>query len=114
VALIPVDRAQVGMVLATGVTDKRGRLLIPEGKELTDRYLECLPMWGVTHVEVEGDEVGGEEEGSVEAEPWAVSKATELVDQHFLLANRSHPLMQELAEVCIERRAREIQKEGQS
>jgi len=114
VALIPVERAQVGMILAEGVTDRRGRLLIPPGKELTERYLDSLPMWGVTHVEIEGDAAGMEEEAMEEVEPWAVSKAMEVVDNHFILANRSHPVMKELADVCVRRRAQAIQKEGPS
>ena len=83
-ALIPVERAQVGMVLAEGVTDRRGRLLIPAGKEITERYLDSLPMWGVTHVEIEGEDTGSEDEVAEAAEPWAVSKAMEVVDDHFM------------------------------
>jgi hypothetical protein len=111
--LIPVERAKVGMVLAMGVTDRRGRLLIPAGNDLSEKYLECLLMWGVTHVEVEGDGPGDQGENIEVAEPWAVSRAMEMVDKHFLLANRSHPVMKELSAICVQRKAREIQKEGQ-
>lgn len=113
-ALIPVERAQIGMILAEGVVDRRGRLLIPAGKEITERYLDSLPMWGVTHVEIEGEDAGSPDEGAEEAEPWAVSKAMEVVNDHFILANRSHPVMNELANLCIQRKAGEIQREGQS
>lgn len=111
-ALIPVERAQVGMVLAEGVTDRRGRLLIPAGKELTERYLDSLPMWGVTHVEVEGEDAGSEADALESLEPWAVTEATEQVDRHFALTNRSHPIMAELADICVQQRARDIQREG--
>ncbi len=109
--MIPVDRAQVGMVLASGITDRRGRLLIPAGKELSERYLECLPMWGVTHVDIEGEEPGAAEEGGEAAEPWAVNRAMEETGELFVLTNRSHPAMEELEAICIQRRAREIQRE---
>lgn len=100
------------MILAEGVTDRRGRLLIPAGRELTERYIDSLPMWGVTHVDVEGED-SGPDTGTLEAaEPWAVSLATERVDRHFILSNRSHPIMKELAEICVRRRALELQKEG--
>ena len=112
-ALIPVERAQVGMVLADAITDRRGRLLIPAGKELTERYLDSLPMWGITHVEVEGDDSGVEGEGVEEVEEWAMTRAREVVEEHFILANRSHPVVEQLAEICVQRRAREIQKEEQ-
>jgi hypothetical protein len=99
------------MVLVAGVTDLRGRLLIPAGRDLSEKYLECLPMWGVTHIEVEGDDPGRGDECVEAAEPWAVAQATEMVEDHFALANQSHPVMKELAEICVQRRARELQKE---
>ena len=113
-ASIPEERAQVGMTLAEGVTDRRGRLLIPAGKEITERYLDSLPMWGITHVVIEGEDAGSEDEIGEAAEPWAVSKAMEVVDDKFSLANRSHPVMKALVDLCIQRKAREIQREGQS
>jgi len=110
--LIPVDRAQVGMVLAEPIQDRRGRLLIPAGKELTERYLGSLPMWGVTHVDVEGAEDGETEDGGGAVEPWAISLARDELEQRFLLANRSHPVMKELLDICTRRRSRSIQKGG--
>ena len=110
--LIPVERAQVGMVLVARVTDRKGRLLIPAGNDLSEKNLECLPMWGVTHIEVEGDDSVRQTEGTEASEPWAVSLAEEAVDDHFQLTDRTHPFMKELAEVCVQRRACEIQKEG--
>ena len=114
-ALIAVEQAAVGMVLATEVTDRRGRMLIPAGKSLEEKYLNALPMWGVTHIEVEGDGPEGQDEGPAETvEPWALAKAQEVVEEHFALANRSHPVMKELEGICVQRRAVEIQKEAQS
>jgi hypothetical protein len=101
------------MVLVEGVTDLKGRLLIPAGKELTERYLESLPMWGVTTIDVEGDDTGAEESGVESAEPWAVEKATEFVEEHFQLSNPSHPVIAALMSICTQRRAVEVQKEGQ-
>lgn len=112
--MIPVERAQIGMVLTAGVTDLRGRLLIPEGKELTERYLECLPMWGVTSIEVEGDDMSPDGGGIETVEPWALEEAEEMAKAHFHLANETHPLMVALFPLCIERRAQEIQKRGQA
>jgi len=101
------------MVLVMGVKDRRGRLLIPAGNDLSERNLECLPMWGVTHIEVEGDDPGPEIERMESSEPWAVSQAEEMVDDLFQLTDRSHPFVEELSAVCVHRRAREIQKKGQ-
>ncbi len=111
--MIPVERAQIGMVLTAGVKDLRGRLLIPEGKELTERYLDCLPMWGVTSIEVEGDDLASDGVSTEDVEPWALEEAEEMAKAHFLLADNTHPLMVALFPICIERRAQEIQRRGQ-
>jgi hypothetical protein len=112
--MIPVERAQIGMILVEGVSDLRGRLLIPAGKELTERYLECLPMWGVTHVEVEGEDDEEEEVGLDDLEPWALERAEERVSEHFRLSNPDHPFLAALHPICVGRRAVEIQREGES
>ena len=111
--MIPVERAQIGMVLTAGVSDLRGRLLIPAGNELTERYLECLPMWGVTHVEVEGDDPGDEETGLEDIEPWAVERAEAEVDDHFRLTNPDHPFLAALRPLCVARKAADIQRAGE-
>ncbi len=112
-ARIPVEQAEAGMVLAESVTDRRGRLLIPGGKELSERYLSALPMWGITHIEVEGEAPGGEEDLLESVEPWALARATTETDDLFLHANRSHPAMAHLYHFRVRRRAREIQKGGE-
>ena len=112
--MISVDRAEVGMILTEGVTDLKGRLLIPAGKEITERYLECLPMWGVTHVEVEGEDDEEEEVGLDDLEPWALEKAEEAVGEHFSLSNPDHPFLAALYPICVGRRAAEFQREGES
>lgn len=105
-AIIDVSQAQVGMVLAADVLDKRGRMLIPAGKELTERYLGALPAWGVAHIEVEGDDVGG---AAQDVEPWALDAAAAEIDRLFSKVNRDHPMMAVLADACTGRRAAQIQ-----
>jgi len=95
------------MVLAADVVDKRGRLLIPAGKELSQKHLGALPAWGVDRVEVEGDDIASAE-GS-EVEPWAIDAAAAEIDVLFTHVNRAHPLMDALSSVCTERKARQLQ-----
>jgi hypothetical protein len=106
-ATIDVAQAQVGMVLSADIVDKRGRLLIPAGKELSQKHLGALPAWGVNRIEVEGDEV--EAIPGSEVEPWAVEEATAAIDVLFTHVNRAHPMMEALSAVCIDRKAVHIQ-----
>lgn len=105
-ATIDVSQAEAGMVLAADVLDQRGRLLVPAGKELSVKHVRALPAWGVTRLEIEGDDVAG----VVEAEPWARDEATAEIDRIFSRVNREHPLMAALGPVCVERRAMALQE----
>jgi len=104
--VIDVSQAQPGMVLAADVLDKRGRTLIPRGKELKEKYVTALPAWGVTRIEVEGDEV---EDSDAEAEPWARDEATSQMEALFGKSNRPHPALEALFEACVGRRAAQLQ-----
>lgn len=109
-ALIPVEKAQVGMVLASPVSDRRGRLLMPEGRALGEKHLDALPMWGISHIEIEGeDELS--EDLNVEVAPWAVARAGEEMAHRLLHADLSHPVMKEIAALAIQRRAIQLQRE---
>lgn len=89
------------MVLAAAVTDRRGRRLIPAEVELTERHIQALQMWGVPHVEVEGDSPD---------EPLATTLAPEVeeriraeVDERFGDADRSHPFTSTLYDWAVNR-----------
>lgn len=107
-ATVDVTQAEAGMVLAADILDQRGRLLVPAGKELSEKHVRALPAWGVSRIEVEGDDIAG----AIELEPWAVDQATSELDQLLSKVNREHPLFDALAPVCIERRAMSLQESG--
>lgn len=110
-ALIPVEKAEVGMVLAEPVLDRRGRLLMPAGRELEGKHLEALPMWGISHVQVEGEGVPDDDKLMEEMAPWAVAQAGEEIAHRFLHAGVGHPAMKALSAMAIKRRALELQRE---
>lgn len=114
--LIPADKAKAGMVLAEPVRDRRGRLLLPAGKVLEERYLEALPMWGVTHIAVEGgagaDDAEAPQDPWEALEPWAVAQATHELEEVFAHANCSHPLLALLHRTRVLRRALALQRGG--
>lgn len=105
-AIIDVSQAQAGMVLSADIVDKRGRVLIPAGKELAEKYVNALPAWGVTRIEVEGDDVAGAE---AEVEPWALEAARKQVDELFSKTNRAHPALEQLSQAVVQRKAQQIQ-----
>lgn len=75
------------MILAADILDLRGRVLIPAGAELKEKHVRALPAWGVSRVEVKGDEV----EGAPVVEDWAMAAAAVELELAFSLSNRAHP-----------------------
>ena len=104
---ITLESAQPGMVLAGDVRDRRGRLLLPAGHELTPRALRIFRMWGVIELEVIGT---GPADGAEPEEPIAPARleaARGRAEQLFLHADREHPLVAELFRLATLRLARQ-------
>lgn len=98
-ALVTVDRAQPGMVLAAAVNDRKGRRLIPADVELTERHIQALQMWGVAQVEIEGDSPAEPAQTALPPEEEARIRAE--IDERFGEADRAHPFMSALYEYAV-------------
>jgi len=55
---ISIDNASAGMVTAKPVTDSRGNLLVKEGIELTDVWIDRLRNRGVQVLHIESEDEG--------------------------------------------------------
>ena len=53
---IKVEEAQVGDVLAAPLENAQGRVLLPKGAKLSAAVLARLTGWGVSGLEVEGED----------------------------------------------------------
>ena len=107
-ALVSVDHAEPGMVLAAAVTDRQGRLLIPEGKELSDRHVQALKTWGITHVEIDGGDDATEQFSAADSE--SLEEATEALEDLFSRIDREHPFLARLYDYCLDRKAHSVQR----
>ncbi len=104
-AIIDVSQAQAGMILAADILDMRGRVLIPAGAELKDKHVRALPAWGVSRVDIKGDDVTA----APAVEPWAIAAAAAELEPIFSLSNRTHPAIAALLTLCTQRAAARIQ-----
>jgi hypothetical protein len=109
-AFVTAEQARAGMVLAAEVTDRRGRLLIPAGNELTDRHVQALHMWGVTHLEIEGDEP--EDEAMAAISPEVIEMAEAQTAQRFAELDTDHPFVAALRHCVVRRRAETLAQEA--
>lgn len=105
-ATVSVDQARPGMVLLLPVTDRRGRLLIPAGNALTERHVHALKMWGVTQLDIEGDESEHEEAGDIS--PEILEAAEAFVDGRFGDNDPAHPFLATLRDCAIKRKAAQL------
>lgn len=110
--LVTGDQVRAGMVVASDVTDRRGRLLIPAGSTLSERHVQALRMWGVTHLEVEGDEP--EDIAPIDGDPAVVAAAEASVDAILDHNDAAHPFIAVLRKTAVKREAEALSRGGDS
>lgn len=108
-ALLMIENIRPGMVLADHVKDRRGRLLIPKGVVLEDGHLRSFRMWGISHVEVQGEEPA---DAVDQPEPWAIQAAQAELADVFRHTDLEHPFIAQLYQCATSRRASEHAKEA--
>jgi len=101
--VIGVDDLEPGMVLAENVNDAQGRLLVPQGTELTERHLRAFQLWGVLGVRVRGAE--GEEPPTPPISPEHLAQAEARIRARFRTTDVTHPMLAELLSICVLREA---------
>lgn len=103
---ITLEDARPGMVLTADVKDRRGRLLLTAGHELTTHALRVFRMWGVTGLDVAGAEaVAAAEPGPADVVRLEAVRAD--VADRFRHADRAHPVVAALFDLAVARTARD-------
>ena len=105
--LLAIDTLAEGMVLASAVHDRSGRLLLDSDTELTAKHLRMFRTWGIS----EADIVGIEEQGSAathddDVDPELLKKVEGDLRRLFCNANLDYPVMEELFRLCLLRKVR--------
>ena len=106
-ALIRVDDVQEGMELSEPVVDQHGRLLLPAGKEIGERELRLLRMWGVVEVDIAGIEDGGGDILSPSVDPELLAECEPIAQELFQHADIEHEALAPLFRECVLRLARQ-------
>lgn len=106
-ALVHVDNLVPGMVLKQNVCDRSGRMLLPEGVELTAKHLVIFKTWGVVEADItaESDSEGGGIVPQEVIDPELLAAAEAEITPLFVHNDLEHPAMKELLRLCIARRA---------
>jgi len=56
--VVYVKNLKVGMVLSDDVRDINSRLLLAKGQKIQSKHIRIFKIWGITEVNVTGDEDG--------------------------------------------------------
>ena len=107
---VTIEQAQPGMVLAAPVTDRRGRLLIPADACLSTRHVQALQMWGVSHIEVEGEVPEDTSPKDVPQED--VEGIRSEVHARFGSTDLGHPFIYALRECAVNRAVKAAREDG--
>jgi hypothetical protein len=103
---IAVANARPGMVLHADIQDRRGRLLLPAGQELSEKNIAALPMWGVEVIDIEGEEPL--QDADAEIDPRVLTRACKEIATRFTNASEDHPFLNELRDLCTVSLCREL------
>jgi len=92
-----IDEAEPGMVLHDPVNNFNGKVLLPEGVELSEKHLRALRQWGVLEINIVSDD--GTE--NIEISPEAIAAAEDTLKPRFTHTNLEHPLMAEIFKQAV-------------
>jgi hypothetical protein len=110
-AKIRIKDLKMGMVLASHAKDPNGRLLLPAGEKISDKHIRTLMAWGITEVNIEGneDEALKSKPSAKNTQPFPQQLAEE-VGELFRYSNGQHPAIKELIELCKLRKMKSRQE----
>ncbi len=104
---VKIKLIREGMVTATEVKDRTGRILLPSGKTLTSKHLKVLKTWGITEINIvssKGTAPGAEpSDKNMSVDPSIVKEMDKLVQ----FTDRRHPVVSEFYNLCLTRKAKE-------
>ncbi len=101
-AKVSIDNLVPGMLLASDLHDRNGRLLLKAGTELTDRGLYLLRTWGAVEAEIancDDDRESAPADDAIDPELWAAVETR--ITPLFRHADLDHPAIKELLRIRI-------------
>lgn len=102
---VAIENIDTGMVLASDVHDRSGRMLLGAGAELTQKLLVIFRTWGVLEVDIAGQ--GSDDAADqipADVDPLELADAEQALTPLFLHANRNHPVITELMRLAALRK----------
>ncbi len=112
---IHVEDLKPGMVLASDLRTRQGRLLLPKGHVIDEQHILTCKTWGVTEADIAGaSQEKAEAETFSKIDPKLLEAAKRCVKERFRDNSLKHPAMRELARQYVLRAVRRNETKLQS
>jgi hypothetical protein len=110
-AIINIENISPGMVLASDVKDRAGRVLLAAGNAVNEKALRIFKMWGVTEAEIEGiQQEDVEARAAASVNPEHLRAAEQRVRDLFRHCDAEHVVVKELTRLAALRLARKMEE----
>ena len=106
---VAIDNIETGMVLASDVHDRSGRMLLGAGAELTQKHLTIFRSWGVLEADIAGQ--GSDEAADqipADVDPEELAAAEQALVPLFRHTNRNHPAIVELMRLAALKKVQHV------
>jgi len=108
VGTVAIENIETGMVLASDVRDRSGRMLLGAGAELTQKHLVIFHTWGVLEADISGQGSQAADQIPADVDPLQLAAAEEALAALFRHTNRSHPAVIELMRLAALRKVQHV------
>jgi hypothetical protein len=106
---VTTDQIKPGMVVATDVKDRSGRMLLAAGSTITEKHIRIFRMWGITEVELQGAVPEPQDQAAApQSDPLVHSEAEARVNELFFHANCDHPVVGEIRRMALKRTIKKL------
>jgi hypothetical protein len=105
---VSLDNLAPGMVLASNVHDKSGRLLLGEGSELEAKHLFIFRTWGVLEADIAGMDDSDSEVVPNDITPEEFEKVKKTLLPLYSHADIEHPAISELLRLAVIRKVKHV------
>lgn len=106
---VAIENIETGMVLASDVQDRSGRMLLGAGAELTQKHLVIFRTWGILEADIAGQ--GNDDAADqipADVNPLELFAAEQALAPLFRYTNRSHPAIIELLKLAALRKIQHV------
>lgn len=107
--IVAIEQIETGMVLASDVHDRSGRMLLGGGAELTQKHLVIFRTWGVLEADIVGQ--GSDDAADqipADVDPEELVAAEQALAPLFRHTNRSHPAIVELMRLAALKKVQHV------